>query len=262
MTSHGLRKPETACQDAPGATRAPAVIAHLNRFECQALRVPRRGFARNASLKSRSLKSPLANLACAGRKCTSGQKIYIRRRCVFVSAVQLLESLLEKVLCYDQSASGQRIYAYVGGNPVNYRDSSGLRPGDSYPTIRDAGRQSIIDILPTSIAAGREYGGVIYSKPDGSYSYTEPVRGGPDSVAIPFSTSPSAAGWYHTHGSYDPAYNNEGFSRGDKDISDGRNIPGYLGTPSGAIREYFPTPGFPREGAVSDIARKSNGPCY
>ena len=126
----------------------------------------------------------------------------------------------------------------VQNNPVNYVDPSGLAPGDSYPTPRDAGRQAIIDINPTSIKQGKEYGGVIYTKPNGSSSYTAPVPGGQAGVIIPFNTSPPATGWYHTHGANDPGYDNENFSSADLNISNSRNIPGYLGTPSGAIKEY------------------------
>ena len=38
----------------------------------------------------------------------------------------MLESPLEKGFSYDGCTSGQRIYAYVGGNPVNYVDPDGL----------------------------------------------------------------------------------------------------------------------------------------
>ena len=106
---------------------------------------------------------------------------------------------------------GVNLYGFVLNNAVNIIDIWGLDPGDSYPTPRDAATQAIKDINPISIKENREYGGTTYTKPDGSSSYTKPVPGGPAGVIIKFPESPPATGWYHTHGAYDPVYDNENF---------------------------------------------------
>ena len=157
---------------------------------------------------------------------------------------------------------GANTYLYVGGSPLSYIDSFGLAPGDSYRSVPEAGRQAVTDINPTSITSNREYGGVIYQKPDGSYTYTEPRIGSEAGVSIPFGTSPPASGWYHTHGGDDPAYDGEKFSSADKGISDRRDIPGYLGTPRERIKEYTPRPGVPRGGRVRELSRKAVNACY
>ncbi|WP_374109948.1 DUF4329 domain-containing protein [Pelomonas sp. CA6] len=78
---------------------------------------------------------------------------------------------------------------------------------------------------------------------DGTYTYSAPVTG--TSSSIPgFPSAPSnVAGWYHTHGAYSSAHNNEVFSGSDKSILNRSGIPGHLGTPSGAVKKYSPTTG-------------------
>lgn len=90
-------------------------------------------------------------------------------------------------------------------------------------------------INPTSITKNLEYGGHVVRNPDGSYSATGPIQGGPAGVNI---GAPPAGGVasYHTHGAYDRRYDNENFSPADVLYNAFNGIPGYLGTPAGSIQ--------------------------
>ena len=186
---------------------------------------------------------------------------------------------------------GINLYAYVGDSPTNWIDPSGLKPGDKYPNLRCAGWQAIGDINTTSrkrtaaFPNGREYGGWIYKNPDGTYSYTAPVGGGPAGVSNykfnPIPPGATVAVDYHTHGAYDPKYNgsgiapgargydwrndgNEVFSPADKgsnDVEPIYHVPGtgYLGTPQGTAEEYVPKPGHPMGGTVTVLSGQNCG---
>jgi hypothetical protein len=115
----------------------------------------------------------------------------------------------------------------------------------------------------------------MYKNPDGTYSYASPVPGGPkgvdpkDFTSIPGGSS--LAGAYHTHGNYDPSLNgdqnpqpgspgynplndgNEVFGPNDKGNLDKLNLPGFLGTPQGTIKEYIPKPGHPLAGKTLNL---------
>ncbi|MBF0526408.1 MAG: DUF4329 domain-containing protein [Deltaproteobacteria bacterium] len=134
---------------------------------------------------------------------------------------------------------GVNTYSYVGNGPINWRDTSGLLPGDQYPTVFEAGANAIEDINSTSISENREYGGWIYINPNGTFSYTSPYLGDPATTDLGPEPCEKAVGDYHTHGAYDPHYNNEVFSV-PEDTGDyfGAYRYGFLGTPNGAIRLY------------------------
>jgi RHS repeat-associated protein len=140
---------------------------------------------------------------------------------------------------------GINLYGYVGGDPVNRSDPSGLKPGDKYKSLNACGKQAIRDINPKSIREDREYAGFIYKNRDGSYSYTAPVPlMGTDGGAA-LDTNPNrAAADYHTHGNC-PKWNPgeyANFSPTDKQDNTTNGWPGFLGTPQGKIKRYDPDP--------------------
>jgi RHS repeat-associated protein len=139
---------------------------------------------------------------------------------------------------------GLNLYRYVANNSTGSVDLLGLKPGDPYPTADAAGIQAIRDINPTSIKRNQEFGGRIYQNPDGTFSYTAPVPGNEENIRtgeVP--EGKQDAGDYHTHGKPDPRYPSiEDFSDRDKHNNDYDETPGYLGTPSGLIKKYWPAP--------------------
>nr|VFK64474.1 MAG: protein of unknown function (DUF4329) [Candidatus Kentron sp. UNK]VFK71103.1 MAG: protein of unknown function (DUF4329) [Candidatus Kentron sp. UNK] len=111
-----------------------------------------------------------------------------------------------------------------------------------FSSQHDAARDALNVANPSSISEGREYGGMVYKNPDGTYSYAPRNRGTLDSVdsggpgSVPSGTKATA--YYHTHGSNDPGYDNEVFSPLDVGYANHYKIDGYLGTPGGSFKHY------------------------
>jgi RHS repeat-associated protein len=152
---------------------------------------------------------------------------------------------------------GVNLYGYVGGDPVGFIDPLGLAPDDIFPTpdatAIDAARYSFgKDRSPQRTRAkDHEYGGWIYARPEGGYSYTwneGPFR--KDSVNLGEQHCKAVASW-HTH-PYGPAErkDNSDFSLyqepeqgrwvGDIVNADRVRLPKYLGAPDGNVYRYTP----------------------
>jgi Domain of unknown function (DUF4329) len=134
---------------------------------------------------------------------------------------------------------GFNLYAFVANNPNRFVDPWGLDPGDPFSSADEAGRDAITYINDTSIAENKEYGGYVYKNADGTYTYTKPNPGTLDSTQLgPKPDSGTVVGDYHTHGAYDPKYDNENFSPQDKVGYSGDYRYGYLGTPNKTFQRY------------------------
>lgn len=132
------------------------------------------------------------------------------------------------------------VYSYCWNDPVDLADYDGLKPGDKYKSADKAAKAALKDIWKKSDSVKVEYGGWVYKNPDGSYSYTRPVRGTEYFVSPPHSDIPKntiGVGGYHNH---IPGFiENEDFSGLDRDFA--RNYGSvYLLTPTGYIKKYIP----------------------
>ena len=134
----------------------------------------------------------------------------------------------------------------VGVAAIAAASSSGSDSQDSAPRVNqqhEAARVRLNQINPVSVRENREYGGYVYRNQDGSFSTIEPVRGElasvtlPDPVlGVPVGTVTTAS--YHTHGAFDPRFDNENFSPTDISSDAALGIDGYLGTPGGQFKYH------------------------
>lgn len=126
------------------------------------------------------------------------------------------------------------------GMSLAFTPKHGPKLNGSFNTVDEAAIAAINEINPRSIAQNIEYGGRIYMKPDGKFSYTDAVQGGPWSID-PGQHPPGTnlAGTYHTHaGPFGAPYQ---FSKQDQIAARANMVPEYLGTPTGAIKKYSPS---------------------
>ena len=143
-------------------------------------------------------------------------------------------------------------------------------PGHPYDNPEQAAKAALYDrhIVMKSAKPGErqpEYGGLIYQRSDGKFSYTTPVKGEHDSFgAVPTDwqksiesarndpKAQSGVGWYHTH-PYSGDPHNLDFSPADREIINGSGsnsivqdngeigkLPGYLRNYQGDIVERMP----------------------
>jgi RHS repeat-associated protein len=117
-------------------------------------------------------------------------------------------------------------------------------PGPQYKTLDQAGKTVVAKINPKSIKENTEYAGRVVKNVNGTYGTTEPNKGTADGSSpgtVPAGTTGAAV--YHTHGAFDPHYDNENFSPQDIRSAGREGTPSYLGTPAGAIKRYDPATG-------------------
>lgn len=150
------------------------------------------------------------------------------------------------------SEADLNLYAYVGGDPINRSDPTGLCPNScSYSTQDKAGvAASNDDRARTDDSRNRdsdgnkvEYGGEVFRRGDGTFGYTQ-RRG--DRSSVPTRSPPwftTGAGDHHSHPE-NGRYNGEHFSHsdmeGNRNDNGGDGEKGYLSTPSGSVKAYDP----------------------
>ena len=159
-----------------------------------------------------------------------------------VVAKEIVSATPPEPTAVETSASGPGNRAGTLGPHVDSENT--VSKQNIFKTQHEAVTEVSNKINPVSTVENIEYGGMIYKNGDGTYSYTEPVKGaiggvnpgGPNSV--PPGTTASA--YYHTHGAHDPEYDSENFSGADGDIgyADYYKIDGYVATPSGRLKHY------------------------
>lgn len=137
------------------------------------------------------------------------------------------------------------------GLPVEYNANgyyTCLAPGE-YSSTEGAGKAAVGCTNGASVALNTEFSGNVYQEANGKYSFTRAREGTAASSPFNLTAIPSgtlAVGHYHTHGAYDPAYDNERFSTptptrpNDTGLYSRNNVIGFVGTPSGRIEIFYP----------------------
>ncbi len=95
-------------------------------------------------------------------------------------------------------------------------------------------RNFLNSIQSRSFAGNTEFCGYFYLTSSGQIAATPPIPGLLASCTQP-APGPSVFASYHTHGAYDPAYDNEVPSIGDLEGDFSFGIDGYISTPGGRV---------------------------
>ncbi|WNO61015.1 RHS repeat-associated core domain-containing protein [Rheinheimera sp. MMS21-TC3] len=136
-------------------------------------------------------------------------------------------------------------------NHINWVDPLGLSCKE-FKTADAAALSASKLIFQRSIDEDLEYGGMIFKRQNGTYGFTQPIKGtvdgvdpgGPDSVPL----GTEAVAYYHSHGAYNVLYDSENFSNaydpdyddwyGDIPYANDLKVDGYLVTPKGLFKKY------------------------
>ena len=159
----------------------------------------------------------------------------------------------------------------------NFLNSSGPTgvPDQEFGSVVAAGMAAVNYANGTSIMIDKEEIGLIYQNPSGSFSFTTPTIADKAGFhgSLPYPNDVLLAGGYHTHGAFDPSYENEIFSWRDRmSTSSLRNSPDFaggspvefLGTPEGNTLLFISTsPGSNvSPGTGIDVGLEGPGGCY
>lgn len=144
------------------------------------------------------------------------------------------------------------LYAYCGGNPVNYVDPSGHKYGDQFKTKDLAAKNFAECYYNRSLYIRMEFSAIIYQKKNKKFSYTKYSVGDAHSCnpmasekRVPKGASIRAV--IHTHP------NSNEFSSADKRYSEGCFLPIYVVTPNKKLRIYHDT----RRGYKDEVVYKN-----
>lgn len=116
-----------------------------------------------------------------------------------------------------------------------------MRAGDNYETQGLAAVAAMKQIYEPSITNNVEYGGLIYKKFNGNFTYTEPVKGDEFNTIIRMPLSlilNKVVATYHSHGGDRGAYSDEELNFNDKQQAHEHKLDSYLVTPKGKMMVY------------------------
>ena len=137
------------------------------------------------------------------------------------------------------------------GRDSQFLDRSIEKPNpDTFPSAREAATNAIERFNTQSIKQNREFGGTIYQLTrSGRFSYvsrpnmqTVGFSGGHVSTAQAVPAGAVEVGRWHTHGKTEN-FTDEDFSDADIQLVWERQLPSWLGTPKGAVKQAIPSKG-------------------
>jgi hypothetical protein len=128
-------------------------------------------------------------------------------------------------------------------NPIRLVDNNGKDPGDPFKTPNEAAKDFGKLYNDNSIVNKREYAATIYQDKDWRgtvfYSYSEPNKGTFEhSIPSGSGITKTDIALIHSHGNYTPK--SDEFSDDDKAVAKYKDMPVFVTTPDGSLKEYNP----------------------